>query len=138
MDNFKYVIIAKNRGWRGLAETTVIDSDHYVQLRMVYSFSEKVWEDLIIHHKTVIQDNDYYYVITVEDDDCKLPRQYQQRSVLIKNVMLKITNVNRYEKHAWTSADPEDYQTLVHFMKNTNNHTQSDWNCIGLRVIPEI
>lgn len=139
MNNFKSVIINKNRGWRGLAEAIVRDEGNDDVLKMVFSFSAAVWTDLIYYHVLVMQDKDNYYVIRFNDDDCKkLPRPEQQRSVLIKNWIGRIEEVNSYGKDTWLPANPKDWEMIKDFMKNRNNHTQSDWNCIGIRVLPSI
>jgi len=138
MSNYTHLVINKNRGWRGLAEAKAIDLDTKEELKMIFSFSQPVWDDLILHHKLVMQDTDYYYVIYFEDDAKWLPRPDQQRSVLIKSFNSKIQNISRIEKSKWTSAVAEDWNAIAHFIKNRNNHTTSDWNCIGIRVTPEI
>lgn len=137
MNNFDHLIINKNRGWRGLAEVLVRNKEHDNQLKMVFSFSQQMWVDLIVHHKIVVQDQDNYYVIHFEPIT-SLPRADQQRSVLIKNFTGEITKVNIYRKAEWRSAGADDWNAMSHFIKNRNNHTTSDWNCIGVRVIPEI
>lgn len=138
MNNFDHLIINKNRGWRGLAEVLVRSEEAKTELKMVFSFSQPVWDDLIVHHKIVVQDQDNYYVIHFEPTTASLPRADQQRSVLIKNFAGKITEVNNYKKTEWGSAGADDWDAIRHFVKNKNNHTTSDWNCIGVRVIPEI
>lgn len=138
MNNFDHLIINKNRGWRGLAEVLVRNKEFENQLKMVFSFSQQMWLDLIGKHKIVVQDQDNYYVIKFETISGSLPRADQQRSVLIKNVAGKITEVNKYAKTDWNNADVDDWSAIYHFIKNRNNHTTSDWNCIGIRVIPEI
>ena len=138
MNNFNHLIINKNRGWRGLAEAKVLSLDADEEIKMIFSFSQPVWDDLIVYHKLVMQDTDYYYVIYFEDDHGLLPTPSQQRSVLIKSFNTKISKVNRIDKKSWTSSEAKDYSAIVHFIKNKNNHTQSDWNCIGVRVYPEI
>jgi hypothetical protein len=50
----------------------------------------------------------------------------------------EITEVNKYAKDAWTSAEVPDWTIIRNFIKNRNNHTTSDWNCIGVRVVPTI
>lgn len=138
-NNFKQIVINKNRGWRGLAEVVVRNEEYKNQLKMIFSFSQAMWNDLIIKNTIVIQDNEYYYIIKFSTDDtAKLPRVDQQRSVLIKNFYAKINEVNKYKKTEWTSAKADDWSVMRHFVKNKNNHTTSDWNCIGIRVIPEI
>ena len=137
MNNFESIIINKNRGWRGLAEIIVKDNEGEEQLKMVFSFSQAVWDDLINRHTIVVADDAYYYIIHF-DDATRLPAPTQQRSVLIKNFTSKIANVNGYKKETWSSAEGADWSYLMHHRRNTNNHTTSDWNCIGVRVIPEI
>ena len=138
MSNYTHLVINKNRGWRGLAEAKVIDLDTKDEMKMIFSFSQAVWEDLILHHKLVMQDQDYYYIMDFTDPEGRLPSPNQQRSVLIKSFNVKIQNVNIIKKTEWTSAAPEDWVVINHFIKNKNNHTTSDWNCIGIRVTPEI
>lgn len=138
MNNFNHIIINKNRGWRGLAEAVVRNEEYKEQLKMIFSFSQAVWDDLVINHKIVMQDDEYYYIIRFFDDERKLPTPGQQRSVLIKNFMVKIDSVNKIRKEEWRSALSDDWTAITHFLKNRNNHTTSDWNCIGIRVIPEI
>lgn len=138
MNNFDHLIINKNRGWRGLAEVLVRNKEYKNQLKMVFSFSQQMWNDLIVLHKIVVQDQDNYYVIYFEPTTTSLPRADQQRSVLIKNFTGKITTVNSYKKAEWRNAEANDWNAICHFIKNKNNHTTSDWNCIGIRVIPEI
>ena len=138
MSNYEHLVINKNRGWRGLAEAKAINLDTKEELKMIFSFSQNVWDDLIIHHKIVMQDAHYYYVIYFTDPEERLPRPTQQRSVLIKAFNVKIQKVNKVKKSEWTSAVAEDWSAITHFIKNTNNHTTSDWNCIGIRVVPSI
>lgn len=136
MNNFKTITINKNRGWRGLAEAHIQDDDNNLVLKMIFSFSPAVWYDML-HGYMVLQDNDYYYVIDFDNLD-RLPRPTQQRSVLIKNFRANVINVNRYEKATWNTAEGKDWSCIMNFLKNRNNHTTSDWNCIGIRVIPTI
>lgn len=138
MNNFNHLIINKNRGWRGLAEVVVRDKDYKELLKMVFSFSQPMWEDLIEKNSIVVQDQENYYVIKFETTGSSLPRPDQQRSVLIKNYVGKVTEVNKYAKADWRSAGAYDWNLITHFIKNRNNHTTSDWNCIGVRVVPTI
>lgn len=138
MSNYTHLVINKNRGWRGLAEAKVIDLGTKDEMKMIFSFSQAVWEDLILRHKLVMQDQNYYYIMDFTDPEGRLPSPNQQRSVLIKSFNVKIQNVNIIKKTEWTSAAPEDWVVINHFIKNKNNHTTSDWNCIGIRVTPEI
>ena len=106
---------------------------------MVFSFSQLMWNDLIVKNAIVVQDTDNYYVIKFEPTTgSALPRADQQRSVLIKNFVGRITTVNKYAKTNWRSAEAYDWNLILHFIKNKNNHTTSDWNCIGVRVVPTI
>ena len=138
MSNYTHLVINKNRGWRGLAEVKALDLDTKEEMKMIFSFSQEVWDDMIFRHTMVMQDENYYYVLKFEDDAEMLPRPDQQRSVLIKNFNAKINEVNRIKKNEWTSKTADIWSAVNHFVKNRNNHTTSDWNCIGVRVIPEI
>lgn len=127
----------KNRGWRGLAELVCENSKREDELKMVFSFSQDVWNDMLRGY-IVAQDDDNYIVIHFDNTD-RLPKPTQQRSVLIKSFIATVLEVNAYSKSDWTSNTPSDhYNMIYHFTKNRNNHTTSDWNCIGIRVIPEI
>ena len=137
MNEFKQILINKNRGWRGLAEAIIYNDKREVQNKIIFSFSQNMWNDLIYKNLIVIQDKDNYYVVHFEDTG-KLPRPDQQRSVLIKNYEASITEVNKYAKAEWASAPGPDWGAIGHFVKNKNNHTTSDWNCIGVRVTPSI
>lgn len=136
MSEIKEIIINKNRGWRGLAELIIRNATHTTQKRVIFSFSQEVWDDMLSGH-IVVQDENYYYILTF-DNTAHLPAPTQQRSVLIKDFMATVLNVNRYEKATWNRAESPDWNYISHFIKNRNNHTQSDWNCIGLRVMPII
>lgn len=139
MSNYTQLVINKNRGWRGLAEARIIDPETKDEIRMIFSFSQDVWTDLVFRHKLAMQDNEYLYVVEFEDKDHKLPRPEQQRSVLIKDFHTTITHIYKTPKHTMSDEiKPEDRWVLYHFDKNRNNHTKSDWNCIGIRVMPEI
>ena len=140
MNKMNHVIINKNRGWRGLAEVVVRTEDYKEMTKMIFSFSQAVWDDLIVAKVMVVQDDEYYYILKLNNDECeeRLPKSYQQRSVLIKNAMITINEVNRIKKTEWQSAEAFNWATIMHFIKNRNNHTTSDWNCRGVRVIPEI
>ena len=135
----KTIYINKNRGWRGLAEVEIYNTYGDLQMKRVFSFSQNVWDDML-KRLMVVQDEDYYYVITFEKALNDLPKPSQQRSVLIKNFVGNITNVNRYEKETWDSPDiqADDYWAIKHFLENKNNHTTSKWNYVGVRVVPNI
>lgn len=97
-----------------------------------------MWNDLISRHLIVMQDEEYYYIIRFEDETKRLPEPTQQRSVLIKNFNAHILSITKCKKTEWTASEGEDWSAILNFRKNKNNHTTSDWNCIGIRVIPEI
>ena len=137
MNEMKYITINKNRGWRGLAEVAVLSEDKKLTTKHIFSFSQPMWDDLIVRNRVVIASENFYYVIFFEDTG-KLPRPDQQRSVLIKNYTAAIREVNKYSRGDWGKADATDYACVTHHIKNRNNHTTSDWNCIGIRVMPEI
>lgn len=137
MNDMKYITINKNRGWRGLAEIDILNEEHDLITKHIFSFSQAMWDDMICNQKIVIASATHYYVIQFDNGD-KLPRKDQQRSVLIKNFTANILKVNKYDKDKWRSASPSDWSSILRFTKNKNNHTTSDWNCIGLRVIPTI
>ena len=139
-NNFNHAVINKNRGWRGLAEVRIRDEKYKDLMTMVFSFSQPVWSDLIVAKAIVLQDEEFYYVVHFNSTDCEtyLPKPTQQRSVLIKNATLRILEVNKVAKAEWTKSEAFSWSAITHFIKNRNNHTTSDWNCIGVRVIPEI
>lgn len=131
----KRIIINKNRGWRGLAELRCYDSEHKNIHTMIFSFSEPMWEDL---HRGIIvtQDEDNYYVLNF-DNTVLLPTG--QRSVLIKSFNANVADVFTLNKAHWKEHETETHRIAVYnFIKNRNNHTTSDWNCIGIRVTPVI
>lgn len=134
------LIINKNRGWRGLAEAVHYDkSTGEIIHKQIFSFSQDMWDDMIYRHKIVMQTKDDYVVYDFRDESCCLPKPTQQRSVLIKNASLEIANVTIYNKTTWDdTVSVDDHITIKNFIMNRNNHTQSDWNCIGIRVIPSI
>jgi hypothetical protein len=106
---------------------------------MTFSFSTDVWNDLIFYKMIVLQDDDNIYVIYLNGKDgALLPRPTQQRSVLIKNWIGQVTKVNSYKKSEWQKAEACDWNRIMNFMRNNNNHTTSDWNCVGIRVMPNI
>lgn len=133
------LIINKNRGWRGLAEAQLLDDDNNTIQKMIFSFSQPVWDDMM-KGVMVMQDEEHYIILKFSDPDYKLPRPFQQRSVLIKNVILNIDSKEVYHKANWIAEHKTagDYDAIYNFIKNRNNHTTSDWNCIGIRVVPMI
>lgn len=135
------LIMNKNRGWRGLAEACLYDNSDTKDLiqKQIFSFSQDMWDDLICRHLFVIDTGHTYKVIQIADPDYRLPKPTQQRSVLIKNAVLDVITTWVYDKKDWNiTAKHEIYRAIQHFIVNRNNHTQSDWNCIGIRVIPVI
>lgn len=136
MEKCHHIRINKNRGWRGLAEVECYDEARNLIGNMIFSFSQPMWNDLLDGY-IVMQDDEYYYVIQFENTE-RLPKRDQQRSVLITDFIGSVSRVNRYEKARWMTSSGKDYAILHHFTHNTNNHTTSDWNCIGIRVVPEI
>ena len=136
MKEIKRIILNKNRGWRGLAELICEDEERKVVHKMIFSFSQKVWDDLLQGY-IVIQDEDNYFILNFDNTD-RLPKPTQQRSVLIKSFQATIKNITVYPKHKSMDVLSDDYDRIYNFKKNRNNHTTSDWNCIGIRVIPEI
>lgn len=137
VDKIHTISINKNRGWRGLARAVVCDSMGEVLIDTIFSFSQPVWNDLMEGY--IVLQTDEEYLILKLDNLAPLPKGHQ-RSVLIKNYMSHVTEVNRYKKNDWRkiSTPPLDFTKIIHFIQNKNNHTTSDWNCIGVRVIPEI
>lgn len=130
------IIINKNRGWRGLAEVRLVDSERKEVMEMIFSFSQPVWDDMQ-SGRMVLQDGDDYIIVHF-DNTAALPKG--QRSVLLKNFMANVIEVIRAPKMGWMSAGlgALDYNAISHFKRNRNNHTTSDWNCIGVRVVPTI
>lgn len=137
MENIARVILNKNRGWRGLAELICEDNERKVISKMIFSFSQPVWNDMLQGY-IVTQDEDNYIILQFDNTEA-LPKPTQQRSVLIKHFIGTVVNKYEYPKATWQANTPGDhYNFIYHFTKNRNNHTQSDWNCIGIRVIPNI
>ena len=136
MKEIKRIILNKNRGWRGLAELICEDEERKVVHKMIFSFSQNVWNDLLQGY-IVIQDEDNYFILNFDNTD-RLPKPTQQRSVLIKSFQATIKNITAYPKNKSIDILSDDYDRIYNFKKNRNNHTTSDWNCIGIRVIPEI
>ncbi len=133
-EDIKTIVINKNRGWRGLAEALIFDKDTKTVLSMIFSFSQDVWDDMLGGHM-VLQDNDNYIVLTFGNTEA-LPKG--QRSVLIKDFSATVVKVNTYKKTEWVqqALNNNHYKYISNFKRNKNNHTRSNWNCIGIRVIP--
>lgn len=106
---------------------------------MIFSFSQPVWDDMM-KGVMVMQDEEHYIILKFSDPGYKLPRPFQQRSVLIKNAVLNIDSKEVYSKTNWVKEHKtaEDYSAICNFITNRNNHTASSWNCIGVRVVPMI
>ena len=140
MNEMKHIKINKNRGWRGLAEVKVYDEMGDLTTTHIFSFSQPMWDDLIKDNIVVIKGNTHYHVIHFSSViKGVLPRPLQQRSVLIKNFTAEIDHVDQIPIDTWTrTAKDVSWSAINHFISNRNNHTTSDWNCIGVRVIPEI
>lgn len=130
--------IDKNRGWRGLAEVKTYDKVGNRVTDMIFSFSQQVWNDMLDGYM-VVQTQEEYILLNFNHTD-RLPKPTQQRSVLIKNFIADIKNYWVYPKTDWTDQALKlgHYSYISHFTQNKNNHTQSDWNCIGIRVVPMI
>lgn len=137
MESIKRIRINKNRGWRGLAELIAENESREEVAKMIFSFSQPVWEDMLQGH-IVIQDEDNFIILDFDNTD-ELPRPTQQRSVLIKSFTATVIEQHEVAKESWMRNCPRElYDYVYHFTKNRNNHTTSDWNCIGIRVIPNI
>lgn len=136
MENITRIVINKNRGWRGLAEVRLDNDERKEVLKMIFSFSQPVWDDMQLGIMVLQDDSDY--IIVHFDNTWSLPKG--QRSVLLKHFMANVTEVKRVSKTGWLSAGLGSLENnaIAHFIKNRNNHTQSDWNCIGIRVVPMI
>lgn len=130
------IIINKNRGWRGLAEVKCINCLGEDVLKMIFSFSADVWFDL--YKGIIVVQDDTNYIVIDFNNTIDLPKG--QRSVLIKNFKADATEVNSYPKNDWQHAIKRGthFRAVSNFIRNRNNHTQSDWNCIGIRVVPMI
>ena len=136
MKEIKRIRINKNRGWRGLAELICEDEERKVVHKMIFSFSQAVWDDLLQGY-IVIQDEANYFILNFDNTE-NLPKPTQQRSVLIKSFLATVKCITAYPKNEPLDILSDNYDRIYNFKKNRNNHTTSDWNCIGVRVIPEI
>lgn len=103
---------------------------------MIFSFSQDVWDDMLKGYM-VFQDQDRYIVVSFDNTE-KLPKG--QRSVLLKNFKAHVLGIEVYSKDSWIelSLRKSNYRYIANFLNNKNNHTKSDWNCIGIRVVPVI
>ena len=136
MKDIKRIILDKNRGWRGLAELICEDEERDIAHRMIFSFSQNVWNDMLNGY-IVTQDEDNYIILNFDNTE-RLPRRDQQRSVLIKSFQATVVNSWKYPKTERLNVTSDHYNLIYNFKKNRNNHTTSDWNCIGVRVMPNI
>lgn len=104
---------------------------------MIFSFSQAVWEDMLKGF-IVLQDEDNFILLEFDNTD-ELPKPTQQRSVLIKSFQATVVNQYEYPKENWKmNISGEHYSYIYDFTMNRNNHTTSDFNCIGIRVVPFI
>lgn len=139
MNQMKFITINKNRGWRGLAEVAVLNEEKDLTTKHIFSFSQAMWDDMIYKNIIVIKGSERYHVIHFSSViRGMLPRPTQQRSVLIKNFTAEIDHIDQIPINEWTKETGDIWNSIHHFNKNRNNHTQSDWNCIGIRVTPSI
>lgn len=123
-----------------MAEAELIDDKAKTIQKMIFSFSQPVWNDMLKGY-FVMQDAHNYIVLKFDPtSNPNLPKPTQQRSVLIKSVVLPITEKKIYPKDTWVTSSETylDYNAMFNFIHNTNNHTKSDWNCVGIRVVPMI
>lgn len=140
----KYIIINKNRGWRGLAELTLTSEliiNPEIIGKFIFTFSPAVWDDLINTNTIIVEDEQNYYVIRFKDQLNELPTPTQQRSVLIKDFKEKVTDVHCWAKLGWASNSlipTADYSAIVNYIHNNNRPTMSNWNAIGIRVKPTL
>lgn len=128
LENTKRIRLEKNRGWRGLCMLICEDEKRNVIHKMIFSFSQPVWNDLLDGY-IVVQDDKNYYVLQFDNTE-SLPKPTQQRSVLIKSFVGTVININTYGKTDLPRLINSDYNRISHFKKNKNNHTTSDWNYI--------
>lgn len=135
--NIKRIRIEKNRGWRGLSELDCLDGECHIIHKMIFSFSQDVWNDMLKGY-IVTQDEDNYFILNFDNTE-NLPKPTQQRSVLIKSFEATVISVTVQPKNAsLIGLSSDDYVRVWNFKKNRNNHTTSDFNCIGIRVVPSI
>lgn len=134
----KALILNKNRGWRGLAEA-ITESDDGIRRKVLFSFSQAVWEDMLDGLFVLQDEEENYIVIRFDNHTSALPKPYQQRSVLISGIVLPVLSAKTYDKGTWRiDASTEDFTAIIHYLKNNNHHTTSEWNNVGIRVSPMI
>ena len=137
MESIKRIRINKNRGWRGLAELDCENERREEVTKMIFSFSQAVWNDMLKGF-IVLQDEDNFIILEFDNTD-ELPKPTQQRSVLSKSFQATVVNQYEYPKENWKmNISGEHYSYIYDFTMNRNNHTTSDFNCIGIRVTPMI
>lgn len=138
MKKIEKIRLNKNRGWRGLAELICEDAEGNIVHKMIFSFSQAVWNDLLKGY-IVTKCDDYYYVIHFDGIE-RLPKPTQQRSVLIKNFTTNVVNVRGYTCNTLPSLSHIDshFYLLRNFERNHNNHTNSAYNYVGVRVTVDI
>lgn len=136
MEIIKRIKLNKNRGWRGLAELVCENEKREDVAKMIFSFSQPVWEDMLKGY-IVLQDEENYIILHFDNTD-ELPKPTQQRSVLIKSFFGTVIEQFEYKKSERMNVLSDHYDYIHHFTMNKNNHTTSDWNCIGIRVTPMI
>lgn len=133
--------INKNRGWRGLAEMICYNTTESIlpiqTHSTIFSFSQPVWDDMQRGIIVMHYDEDNYAILRIDNTE-KLPKG--QRSVLIKDFGANVLETIVVPKVNWinTTRGTAYYEYLYNFNKNSNKHTTSDWNCIGIRVVPMI
>lgn len=137
----KVAVINKNRGWRGLVSVTIYTDGVVDGYTRVFSFSEDMWKDLVIKGVLVIDDVNSegqpgYTVLTFKTDELwKLPTG--QRSNVIKDVSLTVETTAFHVIDASPSLIGIEHNTAIrHYLANTNSHTMSEHNMIGLHVQP--
>ncbi len=127
--DIKRIRINKNRGWRGLSELDCEDEKGHIIHKMIFSFSQAVWNDMLKGY-IVTQDEDNYFILNFNNTE-NLPEPTQQRSVLIKSFEATVISVTVQSKDVpLTTLSSDDFIRVWNFKKNKNNHTMSDWNCI--------
>ena len=82
MESIKRIRINKNRGWRGLAELECENERREEVAKVIFSFSEAVWNDMLKGF-IVLEDEGNFILLELDNTDVML-KPKQQRSVLIK------------------------------------------------------
>ena len=103
MKEIKRIRLEKNRGWRGLAELICEDEKRNTVHKMIFSFSQPVWNDLLQGY-IVIQDEDNYFVLNFDNTE-RLPKPTQQRSVLIKSFQATVLRYYRISKRVISTSN---------------------------------